>query len=299
MSRLENLATFIEVARAGSFSAAARQLKVPRSTVSCRIANLEEALNVRLLKRSTRSLSLTADGEELYCSTAKALAQVSDCLERVGHPGSQLRGTIRLAVPSDLPQNSLVDAVTSFRQFNREVRFEIRFSNEVLDLVRENIDLAIRIGVEEGSEVVRRKVLDFPCGFFAHRDWLHAHGEPPSIAQARDLMYSTERARQVLGPLKRADAIPAPSIDVNSFAMTRGLVLRGSGIGLLPTQMLLSECREGLVRQVLQEVPLAPVQMHLSFATRADMTPRVRAFTDHLTQFMEPPPEPPPASSAS
>jgi DNA-binding transcriptional LysR family regulator len=172
MSKLENLATFVEVARAGSFSAAARQLQLPRSTISFRIASLERALNLRLLKRSTRSVSLTQEGHELYQSSASLLADLNDALDRAGHPENLLRGSICIAVPSDLPQGPLVDAITSFRAAHREVSFEIRFTNDVLDLVKENIDIAVRLGVEDRADVVRRKVLDIPCGFFAHRRWI-------------------------------------------------------------------------------------------------------------------------------
>jgi DNA-binding transcriptional LysR family regulator len=286
MSKLENLATFVEVARAGSFSAAARQLQVPRSTISFRIATLERTLNLRLLKRSTRSVTLTQEGRDLYHSSANLLADLNDALDRVGLPINLLRGNICLSVPSDLPQGPLVEAITSFRAANPEVSFEIRFTNEVLDLVKENIDVAVRLGMDDGAEVVRRKVLDIPCGFFAHRRWIELNGMPLELTQARDLIYPVKRAWVLLKALRDSGELAPPAVNVNSFAMIRSMVLIGSGIGLLPKSLIKTDLEAGEVVEVMEKVALPCLQMHLSFATRSDITPRVRAFADHLATFM-------------
>jgi DNA-binding transcriptional LysR family regulator len=286
MSKLENLATFVEVARAGSFSAAARQLQLPRSTISFRIASLERTLNLRLLKRSTRSVTLTQEGRELYHGSADLLVDLNDALDRVGQPPNLLRGNICIAVPSDLPQGPLVEAITSFRAANPEVSFDIRFTNEVLDLVKENIDIAVRLGTEDHAEVIRRKVLDIPCGFFAHRRWIERNAMPSDLSQARDLIYSVKRAWILLRALRESHDLAPPSVNVNSFAMIRSMVLKGSGIGLLPKALMKAEVEVGEVVEVMEKLDLPPLQMHLSFATRPDITPRVRAFSDHLSTFM-------------
>jgi DNA-binding transcriptional LysR family regulator len=150
-------------------------------------------MNLRLLKRSTRTVSLT-EGRELYQRSANLLANLTEALDRVGRPTNLLRGTIRIAVPSDLPEGPLVEAITSFRLANPAVSFAVRFTDKVLDLVKENIDFAVRLGVEDEADVVRRKVLDISCGFFAHHRRIERKGVPSDLSQTRDLIYPVKRA---------------------------------------------------------------------------------------------------------
>lgn len=285
MSKLENLATFVEVARAGSFSAAARKLQLPRSTISFRIASLEASLQVRLLKRSTRSVVLTEDGRVLYERTGNLIDTLNMSLETASELDGRFKGVIRVSVPSDLPQTPLIEAITSFRKSNSAVRFQVKFTNEMLDLVRDNIDVAIRLGDVEGPDVVRRKLLEFPCGLFAHNNWIERHGEPEHFSDISDFFYPSQRLPDLILGEERIPAVPAAAVDVNSFSMIRSMILKGAGVGVLPLQMVEHEKTERLV-QVLIDYQLRPLQMHLSFATRADMTPRVRAFADHLLKFI-------------
>src|SRR5262249_41912820 len=103
---LNSLQTFVAVVRAGGFAAAARQTDTPRSSVSLRIRNLEDALGVRLFKRSTRAFSLTAEGAELYQRSAEALGSLTDALANISRTGSSYVGRIRVTVPADFPPES-------------------------------------------------------------------------------------------------------------------------------------------------------------------------------------------------
>src|SRR5262249_22911635 len=144
---LNAVGTFVEVVRAGGFSAAARRLGMPRSTVSLRVRTLEESLGVRLFKRSTRVVALTEEGRALFEGAGAALGTLADTVAAIGSSGDELKGPIRVTAPADFPTRFLAEAIGSFRIQHPKVSFEIILSNALLDLVSDNIDIALRIGL--------------------------------------------------------------------------------------------------------------------------------------------------------
>src|SRR5262245_37615237 len=174
---LNSLQTFVSVVRAGGFAAAARQTNTPRSSVSLRIRNLEKTLGVRLFKRSTRAFSLTAEGVELYQRSAEALASLTDALAGMsGAGGSYVGGIIRVTVPADFPARIVAAAISEFRGEHPAVRFEVLLTNDVLDLISENIDLALRIGASNPGEALVRGALDMKFGLYASAEYLRRNG---------------------------------------------------------------------------------------------------------------------------
>ncbi len=152
---------FAAVVESGSFAAAARELGLPRSTVSARVAALEARLGVRLLRRSTRSVALTDDGEAWYASVGGAIATLREA-ERRGLPGARaLSGTIRLSAPLDFPEALLAEAIATFLAAHPHVRIDVHLGNEVVDFVSGNVDLAIRGGAPGGNEAVARRIAGF------------------------------------------------------------------------------------------------------------------------------------------
>src|SRR5262245_51676506 len=161
---LNSLQTFVAVVRAGGFAEAARQTNTPRSSVSLRIRNLEEALGVRLFKRSTRAFSLTAEGAELYQRSAEALSSLTGALAGVSRAGGSYVGGIRMTVPADFPAGIVAAAIAEFRDEHPAVRFEVLLTNDVLDLISENIDIALRIGASNPQESLVRGAIDMDFG---------------------------------------------------------------------------------------------------------------------------------------
>src|SRR5215475_1822548 len=168
---LNTLQTFVAVVRAGGFAAAARQTRTPRSSVSLRIRNLEKSLGVRLFKRSTRAFSLTAEGAELYQRAAEALASLTDALAGLSRADGSYVGAIRVTLPADFPAGIMAAAISEFRDEHSAVRFEVLLTNDVLDLISENIDVALRIGASNPQQALVRGAIDMQFGLFASTEY--------------------------------------------------------------------------------------------------------------------------------
>lgn len=282
---LNAIQTFADVVRAGGFSAAARRAGMPRSTVSLRVRMLEEALGVRLFKRSTRAIALTSEGQALFESANAALDQLAEAMNAVGSVQGELKGPIRITAPADFPTEGLADAIGSFRADHPQVSFEVILTDAVLDLVADNIDIALRIGAANQQDTVARVMLSAIFGLYASSAYFGAHGEPTDPADIHTLIAPPRPLRQLIERQAFGGrSLPSPAVEVNNFILIRDLVLAGHGIGLLPLGLCKREVAAGTVRPVLPDLFAGSVKMGLSFPTRADMNARVRAFADHLAK---------------
>src|SRR6266550_2843318 len=161
MSDLNSLVIFAKVVEASSFSEAARRLRMPVSTVSRRIADLEDELGVRLLERSTRSLRLTDVGSEVL-EHAQRCAELSEAVDNlVSHQLSTVSGTLRLSAPPSVSDTLLAPLVGAFQQRYPNVRVQIFVTDRFVDHIAEGVDLVFRLGALKDSSLVARKVLAY------------------------------------------------------------------------------------------------------------------------------------------
>lgn len=284
MTKLDPLLTFVEVVRAGSFSLAAERLGMPRSTVSLHVRNLEASLGIRLLKRSTRSLSLTDEGRQLFDHAGDGLAVLTSALDAVRNKPGTLSGLIRLTAPADFPTTLLATAVTQFQALHPAVRFQIMLTNTALDMIGDNVDIAIRIGGRGGSDRVEKRLQDIAWQFCASADWLQGNGEPDTVADIRSFISPMPGLKSFLEQTVLGGAkLPDGPIIADSHLLARDLVLHGSGIALLPAGMLDEPIAQGRVVTILNHAIHATTRLNLTFPSRADMVPRVRAFADHFS----------------
>jgi DNA-binding transcriptional LysR family regulator len=166
---LNSLHTFISVVRAGGFAAAARETDVPRSSVSSKIRNLEKDLGVRLFKRSTRAFSLTAEGQALYQHSSNASISLDNAIASLTGGSETFAGEIRMTLPADFPPQIVAAAIAEYRQSHPAVQFHIRSTNDVLDLVSSNVDLALRIGSSNSQNAIIHRGIDMNIGLFGSR----------------------------------------------------------------------------------------------------------------------------------
>ena len=159
MTDLNSLVVFAKVVEANSFSEAARRLQIPVSTVSRRIAELEDELGMRLLERSTRNLRLTELGAEVLEHAIRS-AELSEAVENiVSNRLSSVSGTLRLSVMPSISDTLLTPLVTAFQASFPDVRVQILVTDRMVDLIAEGIDLAFRLGALKDSSLVARKIL--------------------------------------------------------------------------------------------------------------------------------------------
>jgi DNA-binding transcriptional LysR family regulator len=286
---LNSLQTFVAVVRAGGFAAAARQTNTPRSSVSLRIRNLEHALGVRLFRRSTRAFSLTAEGAELYQRSAEALGSLTDALAGISRAGSSYVGGIRVTVPADFPAGIVAAAISEFRDGHPAVRFEVLLTNDVLDLISENIDVALRIGAANPQEALVRGAIDMKFGLYASTEYLRRNGEPANIHAVTTLIGPLRPGlgRLLSRALKRGVEFPQFQIAVDGFALVRELVLQHQGVGLLPQSLCRAELASGAMAPVLPSALSGSIRLHLTFPSRADLSPKVNAFAQILVRHLD------------
>jgi DNA-binding transcriptional LysR family regulator len=175
MPDLNSLIIFAHVVEANGFSKAARRLKMPTSTVSRRIAELEQALGVRLIERSTRSLRLTDVGSEVL-EYAHRGAEISEAIDNIASNHlSKVSGNLRLAAPPSISDSLLAPIVVAFQKEYPDVHIQVFITERIVDQIAEGVDLAFRVGELEDSSLVARRILTYRHQLVASPEYLQKH----------------------------------------------------------------------------------------------------------------------------
>ncbi len=287
---LNQTRVFVEVVRTGGFAAAARRLSIPKSTVSARIQALEERLGAQLLKRSTRQLSLTAEGSTYFEAVAGAVDALVDAEAATTAQDGVLSGKIRFTAPLEFPRDAITSALSNFVRLHPRVKFDVILTNRPLDLVAENIDLALRGGEPSGAGHIIRKVGQISFGLYASPQYIERCGRPETVSELEKhdlLLFSSPSSSRMLHNSHPVEAIE-PRISVDNFAFLRRLAISGAGIAAMPHVLVAHEVAAGRLERVLECWTGEPSSLFLVFPSRRDMTPRVKAFADHLVAALGP-----------
>lgn len=279
---------FAKVVEANSFSEAARRLKVPVSTVSRRIAELENAMGVRLLERSTRSLRLTEVGAEVL-EQAERSAELSDTVDSiVSDHRSHVSGLLRFSSPPSLSDTLLAPLTGAFQAEYPEVRVQAFVTERFVDPIAEGVDIAFRIGVLKDSTLVARKLLRYRHQLVASPEYLANHPAPKS---PRDLL-----RHRLLGFARstpenswsfvRADGTARetvrfqPSLAMNDYAGLAQALVMGAGIGDLPPLVQPALLKGGRLVEVMPRWHLRTVDLSMVHLGRRHIPRAVRAFLE-------------------
>jgi len=179
---LNRLRIFVRVVEDGSFTAAARTLDLPKSSVSRSLTALEKALGVRLLQRSTRAMHLTDAGQQYFAQVRPALAALADSSAAVRSRGVEPRGVVRASFPPGTDE-LVTGVVARFQKRYPLVRLDLSFSSGHADLVAEGFDFALRGGVLKDSSLVVRRIQETALGLFASPSYLRRRGTPRTLAE--------------------------------------------------------------------------------------------------------------------
>lgn len=292
---LNTTLAFVTVVECESFSAAARTLEIPRSTVSARVAALEAHLGTVLLRRTTRRIALTDDGRDYYERVAPAITALREA-EHHGGPGTTaLTGSIRMSVPFDFPFDVLSEAIATFREAHPQIRFDVVVDDSVSDFVDQNLDMVIRGGHPGGDHVIARRIASFRFAKFASPAFgVSRKRATPDVPQ---LAFKSRAAPAALAALPRSTALSPPAhyaVATNSFALLKQLALRGAGAAVLPEHTCETEVTRGeLVRYPLDTANAksssgaSQAGLYLVYPSRRELSPRVKAFSDHLVSTLE------------
>ncbi|WP_417362435.1 LysR family transcriptional regulator [Gallaecimonas pentaromativorans] len=175
---LNNLPLFIATVEAGSFTAAAERLGCTKTKISLSIRALEQRLGVALFTRTTRQITLTDAGQQLYLGSKPLLARLGETVQEVGSSAQALSGTLRITAPVDHMSHQLARVAAAFGERHPGLTIELRSGDKVADMVREGIDVAIRMGWLKDSSLRAQKLGTFEQLLVGSKDYLAAHGNP-------------------------------------------------------------------------------------------------------------------------
>ena len=295
MTDLNSLIIFAQVAEANSFSEAARRLKMPTSTVSRRIADLETQLGVRLIDRSTRSLRLTDIGLEVL-EHAQRTAELGAAIDNIASSHqSKISGALRLSAPPSISDSLLVPLVNAFQASYPEVRILIFISERFVDHIADGIDLAFRVGRQlEDSSLVARKILTYRHQLVATPEYVKKSKlpeTPQDLLRHRLLSFSrrgkpetTWRFAHVNGKNKETISFQ-PFVSMNDYAGLASALLTGAGIGDLPPIVQPQLLRDGQLIEVIPKWRLRTVHLWLVHLGNRFTQHSVRVFKEFAAQM--------------
>lgn len=279
---------FVRVVQAGGFSAAARQLSMPKSTLSRKVSELEERLGARLLQRTTRKLGLTDAGRIYYDHAARLVADAQIAEQAVGHTQASPRGLLRVTAP--LSFGMLAPIVSDFLETYPDVQVELVCADRNVDLVEENFDLAIRAGVLKDSTLVARGLGFLKRVVVASPAYCKKHGTPKTPADLEKHVCiafgagPTPSLWTLESGTKRVEIRITPRLTVNDLEIMRTVATRAIGIAWMPTFMCAEDLRARRLVQLMPEWCGAATPVHAVYPTARHLSPKVAAFIELLRE---------------
>jgi DNA-binding transcriptional LysR family regulator len=291
---LNHVSAFVRVVQDGSFTAAAKSLGLPKSSVSRSIAQLEQDLGIRLMHRTTRKLHLTDAGAAFHARVARALADIDEATSAASDLQRELRGPIRVTAPLDLGVWAVAPIVARFVRRHPGVNLEIRLSSRIVDLVGEGFDLAVRAGPIRDESLIARRIGPIELGLYASSKYLQRKGVPKSLADLENhdsIILRTDSGtldwRLTSGAGVEQSLTPRGAIAADDISFLKKAVLAGGGIALLPSFLVPREEKAGKIVRVLADWRLAGSTLHVVYPSARYVPLRVVAFREYLVKQLD------------
>jgi len=294
MDVASRLILFADVIDSGSFSKAAARRNVNRSIVSKHIAQLEEHLGVRLLNRTTRSLSLTDAGTSIYEHACNLRDQLMETDALVSSLREDVSGELRISSTTHFGRVQVMPVIKKLTEDYPELKIELRLEDRYVDIVGERYDVAIRITSPDDSSLIARKLTNNKLVMLASPDYLKQHGTPQSIDELSDhrfVVYANDNGIMNSWAYYEGTEIKSvsvnPHIKVNDGYALLSAAISGMGIGLT----LLSESDEsiknGALIQVLPEIKFkAFSSTYIMYPSRSHVPKKTRLFIDRMLEYI-------------
>jgi DNA-binding transcriptional LysR family regulator len=288
MDRVSAMQLFRRVVEAGSFSAVSREMQLSQSTVSKQIAALEEYLKTKLLNRSTRQLSLTDAGQGYYERCCQILDELADTEAEIQQQQAMVTGTLRVNMPIAAGRMKILPRLWSFSEQYPDLKLYIHLDDNYVDLVKEGVDVAIRIGVLTDSSLVARKLGTIPRYTVASPAYLEKYGEPHSIEELKQrdcLVYSllvTQNEWHFNRDGTNEKVLVEGSFSSNSPDAIREAVLAGKGIAVILGWLVEDDIAQGRLKVILKDHVPTPLDINAVYPQRRFMPTKLKLFIDHL-----------------
>ncbi|GAB1580971.1 LysR family transcriptional regulator [Phyllobacterium phragmitis] len=294
MSNLADMEIFARVVSSGSMSAAGRELGLSPAVVSKRLRRLEDRLGTRLLQRTTRQIALTEAGQGYYERVLAILAGVEEAENFVSRRSADARGTLKISAPTTFGRMHIAPYLEPFMRVNAGLSINMMLTDEIVDIVGEGYDLAIRIAELSDSSLVARRLAPVRRILVASPRYIAEHGMPKDFADLENhvcLAPHNNDPWRLEGPDGPVSLRPAGPLQTNSSEVVREAVLGGLGIAQRSTWDIGPELAAGKLVQVLPDYAATrKVAIHAVYPSRQFLPAKVRLFIDYLADLYGPVP---------
>ena len=287
LNQLRQIAIFAKTVEHGSFRAAAKALHLSPSVVSHHIAKLEEELDVALLYRSTRKLSLTSDGEALLVSAHAMIKSAEDFFSVATNQSTQLIGELSVALPAVMQQSKIINQIGDFVNLHPNMVISLDFSDLLRDLIKDGVDVAIRMGWLEDSGLKSRKLYDVKRCVVGSANYVNSKPNKRTVEEVEtwdwielsqvgfnNLFSFTNNPKRIFKPKSR--------IHVNSAFAMRQLVANDNGLAALPEFVIEDKLASGEFIQILPDEDIPPIGIFAIWPANAPKGGMTSQFVEHL-----------------
>ena len=293
MDKLTGMRVFVRVAKSGSFVGGARDLAISRAMATKHIMQLESSLGIRLLNRTTRSLSLTEVGAAYLERCQQVLADVEEMEAAVTQLQTEPRGTLKICAPPFIGSSHIAPALAEFLDKHQDLYVELILQGQPRDIIDEGIDIAVFLGALEDTSLIARKLARSPMVVCGAPEYFAKHGIPQ---HPKDLLKHSCLVNWAMPPRDnwRFDgAKDKISINVtgrmqaNVADPIRIAAVNGLGIVMLPNYIVGADIKAGRLQVILQDYVLSPLEIHAVYPHRKYLSAKVRRFLDFLQQWLQ------------
>jgi DNA-binding transcriptional LysR family regulator len=279
------LTIFDKVASKGSLTEAAKDLGLSLAVVSKRLAALETQMGVRLLNRTTRRQSLTQEGKQFHQHCVKILAEVQHTEDAMQQSRNEITGILRITAARMFGTRYITTLAAAFQALHPELRFELIFSDEVVDIIEDGIDLAFRFGAMHDSSLIARKVAESELVLCASPAYVERHGlprVPADLARHRCIVYGLRSQREWVFQYKGEPVTAEMNATClcNDGNAAKALALVGGGIFLKSLWDVGTDLAEGKLVRVLPAYRMPSAPLHVVYAHSQHLAPWVQRFVE-------------------
>ena len=293
MDKLQAMEVFVQVVDAGGFTRAADNLQLPKATVSTLVRNLEAALAVKLLNRTTRQISLTADGAAYYERCVRILSEVRDAEDSLSKTHSSPSGRLRIDVPSALGRHLLMPSLPQFLARYPDIHLEVGCSDRPVDLIEEGVDLAVRGGILADSTLIARRIGLIHFVTCAAPSYVALHGRPQhprDLLQHECVNYFSAKTGKIFEwdfakDGERIQMRVPGRIAVNDSNAYMTATLSGMGIAQMAAFVICPYLQSGELELLLEDWTIDPLPLHVVYPENRHLSAKVRVFVEWISEL--------------
>lgn len=294
MDQMAAMRAFSRVVEVGTFTRAARMLGIPKPTLSKLIQGLESHLRTKLLNRTTRRVTVTADGAAYYERVARILSDIDELDGSMSLSQAAPRGRLRVDMSPSLAMLILIPALREFHQRYPEIQIDLGVTDRTIDLVSENVDCVIRAGIIADQSLIARRIAEFQFMSCATPDYLARHGEPkhPSELEKNHTVigyFSSPSQKPYPFEFKRGDEVVEVTgrtiVSVNDGNAYVAAGLAGLGVLNMPIFMAGEHLASGALRPILTDWSSDPMPLYIVYPPNRHLSTKLRVFVEWVAEL--------------